>query len=348
MSGHVLFARSTTVFAVPFDLERQASLGQPVPVLAGVAVESPNGLAQFSVSPTGTLTYVSQAALNAPRQLAWLDRTGRAFPVSDARRRFEDPRLSPDGRRIALTIHDENDADVWVYDLARENFGRVTSSPTTQSNPVWTPDGRRLFFLFEEPVFHIYSRAADGGEESKRVMDGPFDVVPQSVSPDGQFLVYTRNAPSTKGGIWLLPLSGDPKPRAFVDTSFREQGGAVSPDGRRLSYVSDETGRQEIYLQAFPDGGDRVQVSTNGGRSAKWSRDGRELYFLEGDKMMVASVRDGTVGRPSVLFEKRLEGYDVAADGRFLAVLPDEQTPPAPVNVVLNWLEELKRRVPVN
>jgi Tol biopolymer transport system component len=235
-----------------------------------------------------------------------------------------------------------------VYDLARESFDRVTFSPTTQLNPVWTPDSRRLFFVFEEPVFHIYSRAVDGGEESKRVMDGPFDMWPQSVSPNGQFLVYTRNAPSTQTGVWLLPLSGDPKPRAFVDTSFREETGAVSPNGRRLTYVSDETGRDEIYLQAFPDGGARVQVSTNGGRDAKWSRDGKELYFLEGDKMMAASVRDGTPGRPSVLFEKRLEGYDVAADGRFLAVLPDEQTPPAPVNVVLNWFQELKRLVPVD
>ena len=254
--------------------------------------------------------------------------------------------LSPDGRRVALTIRDENDADVWVYDLERGTFDRVTSSPATQFNPVWTPDGRRLYFVFEEPVFHVYSRAADGAAEPERVLDGPFDMVPQSVSPDGQFLVYQRADPSTRGGIWLLPLAGDPKPRAFVDTPFLEQGGAVSPDGRWLLYVSDETGRDEVYMHAFPDAGERVQVSTNGGRDAKWSRGGAEIFFREADKIMVASARGRTVGRPSMLFEKRLEGYDVARDGRFLAVVRDESAPPAPVNVVLNWFEELKRLVP--
>ena len=347
-SGHLLFARSTTVFAVPFDLDRQDAIGQPVPVMAGVAVNLPSGLAQFSVSPTGTLTYVVQAALSSPRQLAWLDRTGRASPVGDARRRFEDPTLSPDGTRLALTIRDENDADVWVYDLARGTFGRVTSSPTTQFNPVWTPDGRRLFFVFEEPVFHVYSRAVDGTAEPERVLDGPFDMVPRSVSPDGRLLVYTRSDPSTRGGIWVLPLEGDAKPRAFVDTPFSEQGGAVSPDGRWLLYVSDETGRDEVYMHAFPDAGERVQVSTNGGRDVKWSRDGTEIFFREADKMMMASARGRTVGRPTMLFEKRLVGYDVARDGRFLAVVPDESVPPAPVNVVLNWLEELKRLVPAD
>jgi serine/threonine protein kinase len=347
-SGHLLFARSTTVFAVPFDVKRQQTIGQPAPVVAGVAVTLPAGLAQFNVSPTGTLIYVSQAALSAPRQLAWLDKSGQAVPVGTERQRFADPRLSPDGRRIALTVRDENDSDVWVYDLARESLGRVTSSPTTQMNPVWTPDGRRLYFVFEEPVFHIYSRAVDGGQEPQLVLGGPADMRPQSVSPDGQFLVYRRDDPVTRSGIWLLPLTGDKKPRVFVDTPSDEEGGLVSPDGRRLTYLSDETGRREVYLQPFPDGGERVQVSANGGRDPRWSRDGKTLYFREGDKMMAASVVGAAVGRPSMLFEKRIEDYDVAADGRFLAVLPDPTAPPAPVNVVLNWLEELRRLAPTN
>ena len=307
-SGHVLFARATTVFAAAFDPRRPETVGQPVPVLSGVGVSLQDGLAHFSVSMTGTLAYVSQAALNAPRQLAWIDRTGRTFPINDMRRGFDFPRLSPDGRRVALTIREEGDVDVWVYDLLRENFGRITALPGTQSRPVWSADGRRLFFNWEEPVFHIYSRAADGAEAPQRVVDGPFDVNPTSVSPDGRFLVYERSDPVTKGGIWLLPLTGDAKPKAFVDTPAQEQDAAVSPDGRRLAYESNETGRGEIYLQAFPDGGDRVQVSTSGGRNARWSRDGKELYFREGDKMMAVSLQGSAVGRPMALFEKRFEG----------------------------------------
>jgi serine/threonine-protein kinase len=345
-SGHILFARSTTVFAAPFDLASQETTAPAVPVIADVAVNLPSGLAQFSVSPGGTLAYVTQSALGPPRRLAWVDRTGRVSPASDAKRRFADPRLSPDGRRLALTIRDEQDADVWVHDLARGTFGRVTSSPTTQSSPVWTPDGRRLFFVFEEPVFHIYSRLLDGGAEPERILDGPFDLTPLSVSPDGGILVYRRSDPSTRGGIWLLPLTGDRKPRAFVDTPASEDEGGVSPDGSWLAYRSDETGRDEVYLRSFPDGVERVQVSTNGGRTARWSRDGRDVFFREGDKLMAASVRGREVGRPVMLFEKPWGGYDVTPDGRFIAVLPDDDTPPAPVRIVLNWFEELRRLVP--
>ena len=347
-SGHLLFARSTTVFAAPFNPQRPESIGQPVPVISGIGVSLPNGLAQFSVSRTGTLTYVLQAALNAPRQLAWIDRTGRTVSITDARRGFDTPRLSPDGRRVALTIQDEADADVWLYDLTRDNFGRVTTASATQRSPVWSPDGRRVFYAFEEPVYHVYSRAVDGIEEPKRVVDGSFDVIPTSVSPDGRFLLYQRSAPTTNSGLWLMPLSGDPKPAPLVDTPFNEREGAVSPDGRRLAYRSNETGREEIYVQAFPGGGDRLQISTNGGRDPRWSRDGQELYFREADKMMAVTLRSDTVGRPSMLFEKRMTGYDVAADGRFLGVLPDEHAPLAAVNVVLNWLDELKRLVPTN
>ena len=182
--------RSTTVMAVRVDLNRLATIGQPLPVLAGVAVSLAAGLAHWSVSDTGTLAYLTQAAVASPRQLVWLDRSGQVSPIGDARRRFEDPRISPDGRTIALTIRDENDADVWTYDLPRGTFSRVSSSPTTQFRPIWSPDGRRLFFVFEEPVFHIYSHTVDGSAaEPARVLDGPSDLIPHAVSPNGEWLI---------------------------------------------------------------------------------------------------------------------------------------------------------------
>jgi len=346
-TGHVLFARSTTVMAVRFDPDRLTTSGQTVPVIAGVAVTLPNGLAQFSVSNNGTLTYMTQAALASPRQLVWLDRSGKASPIGDARRRFEDPRISPDGRVVALTIRDENDSDIWTYDLTRGTFSRITSSPTTQFQPVWSPDSRRVFFVFEEPVFHIYTQAVDGGAAAPtRVLDGPYDMLPNSVSPNGEWLLYYRNDPKTRGGIWGLPLKGGSPPRAIIDTPATERYAVVSPDGRWLAYRSDETGRGEIYVQAFPGGGKRVQVSLNGGGFVSWSRDGRQLFFLEEKKMMAVTVERDTFGPPSMLFEAPLIGYDVAADGRFLGVLRDSSVPQAPVNIVVNWLDELKRLVP--
>jgi eukaryotic-like serine/threonine-protein kinase len=348
-SGHLLFARSTTVMAVRFDPDRLTTIGQPVPVIAGVAVTLPNGLAQFNVSNNGTLAYVTQTALASPRQLAWLDRSGKASPIGDARRRFEDPRISPDGRLVALTIRDENDADIWTYDLTRGTFSRITSSPTTQFRPIWSPDSRRLYFVFEEPVFHIYSHAVDGAAaEPTRVLDGPYDMIPNGVSPDGELLLYHRNDPKTRGGIWALPLKGGSAPRVVIDTPADELTGLVSPDGRWLAYRSNETGRHEIYVQAFPGGGNRIQVSLNGGEDPEWSRDSRSLFFRQGEKMMFVPFEGSTFGRPSLLFTAPLVGYDVAADGRLLAVLRDSTVPQAPVNVVVNWFDELKRLVPAD
>jgi Tol biopolymer transport system component len=348
-TGHLLFVRSTTVMAVRFDSNRLATIGQPVPVLAGVAVSLAAGLAQVSVSNTGTLAYLTQAAVASPRQLVWLDRSGQVSPIGDARRRFEDPRISPDGRTIALTIRDENDADIWTYDLARGTFTRISSSPTTQFHPIWSSDGRRLFFVFEEPVFHVYSHTVDGSAaEPARVLDGPSDLAPHAVSPDGQWLIYQRNDPKSKGGLWALGLKNGSTPRMLIDTPAEEGDAALSPDGRWLAYRSDETGRFEVYVQTFPDGGNRVPVSLNGGQVPRWSRDSRELFFREGDKMMAVAVKGRTFGRPSMLFTAPLFGYDVAADGRFLGVLRDSKVPQAPVNIVVNWSDELKQLVPTN
>jgi len=347
-TGHLVFARSTTLMAVHLDPTRLATSGQPVPVLAGVTVTLPNGLAQFSVSNTGTLTYLTQAALASPRQLVWVDRSGKPSPIGDTRRRFEDPRVSPDGRLVALTIRDENDADIWTYDLARGTFSRVTTSPTTQFRPIWSPDGRRLFFVFEEPVFHIYSQGVDGSVIApSQVLAGPADVVPHSVSPDGQWLIYNRNDLTAKSGIWALSLK-DGQPRRLVDTMAEEDDAALSPDGQWLAYRSNETGRPEIYVQAFPDGRNRVQLSVNGGQQPRWSRNGRELFFRENDKMMAVAMEGRTFGRASMLFTAALLHYDVAADGRFLGVLRDNTVAQAPVNVVINWSDELKRLVPGN
>jgi serine/threonine-protein kinase len=346
-TGHLLFARSTTVMAVRFDPDRLTTIGARAPVIAGVAVTLPNGLAQFSVSNNGTLAYLTQTELASPRQLVWLDRSGKPTPFGDAHRRFEDPQISPDGRLVALTIRDENDADIWTYDLARGTFSRITSSPTTQFHPIWSPDSRRLFFVFEEPVFHVYSHSVDGSStEPTRVLDGPYDMIPAAVSPDGEWLVYQRNEPKTRDGIWVLALKSGSTPRVLIDTPAHEGDAALSPDGRWLAYISDETGRSEVYVQAFPSGGNRMRVSLNGGSNPKWSRDSRQLYFREVQKMMVASRDASTIGRPSMLFDAPLIGYDLAADGRFVGVLRDSSVPQAPVNVVLNWHEELKRLVP--
>jgi Tol biopolymer transport system component len=337
--GYLIYAKSDTVYAAPFDTARQQVTGPAFPVLSDASMLPPGGLARVSVSNTGTLGYVPRDAIDGPGRMAWLDRGGRETAIGDVRRRFEYPRLSPDGHRIAVTIDDDQNPDIWVYDIESGTFSRITSAPTTERAPVWTSDGRRLFFLSEEPIFHIFSKLVDSTQEPERVLGGPFDIIPLAANRD--FLVYERHDPKTRSGVWLLPLQGKSEPRAFVDSPALETDGSLSPDGKWLAYTSDESGRSEVYVNSFPDAAVHMPVSSNGGRWPVWARDGKELFFLQDDKMMAAAVRDGRIAHPDALFERRLTGYDVAPDGRFIVVLPDEA--PQTVNVVVNWLDELKR-----
>jgi Protein kinase domain/WD40-like Beta Propeller Repeat len=227
----------------------------------------------------------------------------------------------------------------WVVDVSNEG------QPLAEISP----DGTRIVLSYRIRDEHIYSHTVDGSvAEPARVLDGPSDLIPHAVSPNGEWLIYQRNDPKLKGGLWALGLKNGSTPRMLIDTPADEGDAVLSPDGRWLAYRSDETGRHEVYVQAFPDGGNRVPVSLNGGQVPRWSRDSRELFFREGDKMMAVAVQERTFGRPSMLFPAPLFGYDVAADGRFLGVLRDSTVPQAPVNVVVNWFEELKRLVPSN
>jgi serine/threonine-protein kinase len=347
--GHLLVTRGTTVLVAPFDIEALRTTGPEVPALADVAVFAPAGMVQMSASAEGTLAYVSQDTLASQRRLVWLDRNGQDSPAADQRGVFNDVKVSPSGDRASIVVTEGSDTDLWVYEFARGTLNPVSSTPGIEATPVWDPAGRRLFFTLEDRTFQIHARTLDGRAESELVLEHPFDVYPQAVSPDGRWLVYRRGDPSTRGGLWLLSLTGDAEERRFADDpSFREEVAVLSPGGEWLAYTSNESGRFEVWVERFPDGGDRVRVSTGGGTSPAWSADGGELYFREGDRMMVAALGDGLVDRPSLLFERRLLNYDVAPDGRFIAVLPDENAAPPVVDVVLNWFEELRRLSPVD
>jgi serine/threonine-protein kinase len=350
-TGHLLFGRGESVMAVPFDLRSLRVTGQPTPVLDGVAGEPSNGVVGFSTSSDGALAYVPAAAFRVANRLVWIDRKGTVQPVTNAIRAFEDPRLSPDGRRVAVTINQEGDRDVWILDLDRGTFTRVTTEKSRQFVPMWTPDGKSLFFSFEEPVYHIYRRQLDGTRQAERVFGDQYDARPLSFTPDGRVLIFQHSSAKTRTDLLALPLDGG-EPRAVVQTGVDEGQGRLSPDGRWLAYSSNESGRYEIYLQAFPVSGQRIQISIEGGHSPVWSRDGRELVFLQGTtKMMAVQILPGkelTPSRPSLLFEARFDfGYDVAPDGRFIVAQRDPQAPPVPVHIVLNWFDELRAKAPV-
>jgi len=302
------------------------------------------------------MAYIPQSALFPPGNLVWVTRGGLEEPIAAAPRVFLEPRLAPDGRRVVVSVR-ENDLDLWVYGLPHGAPSRLTHEPTVEASPVWTADGQRVIYARENVQFDIYWRSADGRGEEELLLSTEYDLYPTDVSPDGKLLAFNEDHPVTDGDIWILPLEKDGRPTPIVRTPFYEGRGAFSPDGRWLAFFSNESGRFEVYVQAIDGRGAKVRVSVDGGEQPVWSRDGRELYFRQGPKMMAATIEGGAnprVGRPVTLFEGHYGRYwasrafDVSPDGRFLMVKALEDSAPRQIRVVLNWFEELKRLAPTD
>jgi Tol biopolymer transport system component len=268
-----------------------------------------------------------------------------------------EPRLSPDGRRLALTITATRNTDVWVYDIARGALSRLTFEGTNAA-PLWTPDGKRITYQSERVgAWGLFWTAANGSGPEERLTTSPSFQLPESWSPDGRLLAFRQIDPSTGEDIWILPLEGERKPTPFLRTTFDEREAAFSPDGRWIAYVSLESGRPEVYVQAFPGPGGKWQISTDGGNRPLWARDGRELFYLRGDALMSVAITTRpafTASVPRSLFQRGAAGgfvetnYDVTPDGqRFVMAQGSEQEhAPTQLTLVLGWLGELDRRVP--
>jgi Tol biopolymer transport system component len=349
-TGHLLYVQGGTLMAVPFDLGRLEVAGAAVPVVERV-MQSTTG-AQYTISDNGSLAYVPGALQGAQATMVWVDRKGveepLAAPASPAYGNLE---ISPDGRRVVVG----HQGQVWIYDLARGTLTRLTSEGQN-GNPGWTPDGKRVTFSSGTP-FNLFWQPADGSGKAERVATSEYRLAPSSWSADGQLLAFIETNPTTGQDIWVLRLS-DRKAEPFLRTPSNEGGPVFSPDGHWLGYASDESGRWEIYVQPYPGPGGKSQISTDGGREPLWNRNGRELFYRNGNRMMAVDVTTQptfSAGKPTTLFERQyrstnasLPTYDVASDGqRFLMVKQGEQgTSATQINVVLNWFEELKRRVP--
>jgi serine/threonine-protein kinase len=347
-TGHLLYTRGSAVLAVRFDPATLQTSGSSVPVIEGIATSPSDGLAQFAVSDNGTLAYITASALNVPQQLARIGAGSKVEPEGDAAGAYADPRVSPDGRRVALQKAGP-EWDIWIYDRTRSTVTRATYTDGGEVSPVWTPDGRRLVFSHEEPVFHMYWKDADGTAPPERLLDGPDDQYPEAVTPDGRFLIFRQRSPATRDDIWLLPLTGERKATPLVRTPFSDDAPALSADGRWLAYTSNETGRDELYVQSFPDGSQRTQVSNGGAATPRWSRHGLELFYEGAEKIVSVTLTTTpalNVSKPVIRADVPLgSGYDTLPDGGLFALLRDTSAPPTPVYVVLNWFDELRRKV---
>jgi WD40 repeat protein len=354
--GHLLYVTAEGVLmAVPFDVDRLEPTGEPAAVARNLSVRG-LGRADVSVSSSGTLVYTSGSISLGLGELSWVSRAGVATAIDTAwTMRFGGLTLSPDGSRVATSIYDGTSRSVWVKDLDGGPSAKFTLERERNDFPFWSPDGRTLAFTAatgSEP-FAVYAGPADGSTTPTLLRRNAGTITSATFGPDGRHLIL-----QIRGDIFLASTEGDTALTPLVASRAVETGGRVSPDGRWLAYTSDESGRLEILVRPFPNTEvSKRQVSTNGGSSVRWSRDGREIFFVDADRnLVVKPVIAGAafvVGQGKVLFStQRFYGstqflsYDVHPDGRRFIMSRNlgSATRPDQVIVVQNFFEELKRK----
>jgi len=357
--GSLLFVRENTLLAQPFDPGKLQMAGDAVPLAEHVDTPQSN-YGYFGTSRDGTLVYASGGG-GANLQITWLDHSGKTVGTIGKAADAQTPRLSPNGKMVAVDRLDPQSGkrDIWLHDLARGTEQRLTFANDNQF-PAWSPDSLRVaYFQRTGTDTRVVVKSADGGGQED-VLENAYKA-PQDWTRDGRYLISATNSgnPKTGNDLWALPISeGKPtgKPVPLRETEFREWHGRVSPDGRWLAYMSNESKRDEVYVVGFPSLNGHWQISVDGGEFPVWSRDGRELYFVSlNNKMMSVdiqqAIKPGTqfqAGVPKPLFDVRMgtsnnRSYDVGADGRFLIATPVEQSATVPMTVVLNWQAGLKK-----
>jgi eukaryotic-like serine/threonine-protein kinase len=369
-TGHLAYGldNNSNLFIVPFDIDKLEVTGGAVPIVQGIL--------QGAIANSGTLIYLPGSATadaNNQRILVWVDRKGNEEPLLAQPKFYKYPNISPDGTRVAITDYGGKTHDIWVWDLIRKTLTKLTFDGKENVCPVWAPDGKRIAF---SSFGHsnsgndsgVYWKAADGTGQDEQLSSMPGrGFVPYCWSNDGKNLVGAEFSTAMDiEHIGMLSMEGDHARKTLLQQASVERSPKISPDGRWMAYTSNESGREEIYVRPFPevDKG-RWQISTSGGGGPLWSPDGRELFYLNGDAVMSVSIKTelsfDIVGTPQVLFRGTFVGPDLgegtpwalSPDGkRFLMIKPPAITPSAEeglrkINIVLNWFEELKQRVPV-
>jgi len=354
-SGYLLFVREMTLMAQPFDADTVTVTDRMFPVAESVG--------RFSVSQNGALAYMAGSPMFR-QQLLWVDRSGRQLGVAAAAAQYRSVRLSPDETSIAFDRNEEGrNSDVWALDLVRGVSARITFDPTTDRLPIWSPDGRRILWSRGTVGSDLYINAANGtGHDEKLVTVGTTFASATDWLRDGKFVLYQRPGDKTSLDLWIAPQStgggsGEPqKVFPYLATPFNEGYGVFSPDGHWIAYESDESGRPEVYVQSFPLTNQKVRISTGGGTDAAWSKNGGELFYLAADRNLIAVPYRATLttfepGASQVLFPVPgnlvHRSFAVTGDGRrFLIGKPVDESISEPITVVLNWLDELKGRMP--
>ncbi|MBN2320339.1 MAG: protein kinase [Acidobacteria bacterium] len=366
-TGHLVYARGDALYAQAFDVDGMKPMGEETAIVAGVRRAAITASANYDVSDTGMLAYVvGNAEANIRTNLVWVDRNGNGKPLGAESRAYGEPRISPDGSRVALTITVDGNEDIYVFDLDRGgNPSRLTLDENDDNRPVWTPNSQRIIFSSGRVVIgSIYWKSADGTGKAEQV--GPMSgiaVSPNSILDDGNTLFFEHYAgPAQEMNISLLSMEGDSTPKLLLQGEYEEIRPQISPDGRWLAYMSDETGQFEVYIRPFPDidSGLKRQISTDGGTDPLWSPNSKELFYVSpDDEAMVVTIEAEPIlrpGKPQKLFSvEQYRGWDIDPDGKRFLILKEftndmateEELQPR-INMIANWFEELKEKVPMD
>jgi serine/threonine protein kinase/Tol biopolymer transport system component len=357
--GYLLYARENTVMARRFDPTGHTLAGEAFPVAEHVATSPPDGAALFSVSTNGILAWRKGTLVGLP-QLTWFDRTGNVIGKIGEPADYSNPVLSPDERHLAVCVRDPQSKkrDIWLFDLVRGSSSRFTFDPADDTNPVWSPDGAKIAFSSDRKGHRdLYWKNSSGTGEDELIFGSTLDKSAEYWSPDGRFLLFNEQANSglSRADIMMLalPARADSKPQTVIASPFNDQRAEVSPDGKFLLYYSNETRRYEAYVQNFPPAGGKWQVSTAGASDPHWSGNGKEIVYVEQNRLMATPVRSNggsfEPGVPKRLFEVSTlttgrNSIAVSHDGkRFLiSTIATEDANAAPFTVLVNWATGVK------
>jgi Tol biopolymer transport system component len=351
--GMLLFVRGGSLFSIRLNLSEQKTSGSPIRVLDKVKVVADQPTFHFDISPAGTLVY--SPAVEQDRVAVLVDRKGTEQSLNLPPRVYWDPQLSPDGKQLAFSI-DSGSAhqNAWVYNLDRHTWIRLGFDQRQEMAPLWSPDGKRLFYVTNQ--FEVFSKPADGSGPEQLIYKAHGFFFPTAITPDGGTLIGEQTSEHQDWDIVTLRLKngngmadGDTVP--LVSSPALEWRPQLSPDGHWLAYVSDESGSSEIYVRAYPGPGGKWQVSAEGGNEPRWSGNGRELFYLNGNAMMAVDVRTSPTfnsAKPRVLFKGAYEtpggvmNYAVTPDGQKFIMLKKQAEVSSPeIDVVMNWAGEL-------
>ncbi|HKH93599.1 MAG TPA: protein kinase [Gemmatimonadaceae bacterium] len=356
-SGHLLYAKDETLFAVRLDLDAERVTGNAIPIQEDVAMADGEGYAAYAVAANGTFAHMPTASYRSDLELSFVDRRGVSRSAIPNRARYDNPRLSPDGTRIAVDVSPKGgNADVWVFPVGSSRGTRITDATSKDWMPQWTPDGRELVFMHEGIFYDPWIRVADGSQPARQLMGGGHDRMPSGISTDGRLVALVANIDGLPE-LWTMSLRGKVTEQRYLTGVGSASKPSFSPDGRWLAYESGETGRIEVYVQSFPDPAlGRWKLSSDGASEPMWTRGGREVVFRQRDTVMAVAVDPARkeIGTPVALFGGPYvfhtawdEGrsYDVSRDGETFVLLREPPGHRRQIVVTLNWLADLETKL---